>query len=79
MFNARTSGFVPPNTGGYFGTATVREMAKDDSNFVGQYQMQGCWPIDVGQVMHDWGDNDRIAEFTVTFAYQWWTSIAVPI
>lgn len=40
------------------------------------YQMIGCYPIDVGEISIDWQDNNRIAEFTVTFDYQYWTNAA---
>lgn len=60
----------------YFGQATVQHMSKI-GGVRGEYKMRYCFPISVGPIGLDWGDNDRIAEFQVTFAYQWWTSIAV--
>jgi hypothetical protein len=37
-----------------------------------RYRMIGCFPIDVSPIEMDWGANDTIEEFAVTFAYQWW-------
>ena len=38
------------------------------------YNIIGLFPIDVSPIDLDWGSNDSIEEFTVTFAYQWWES-----
>ena len=38
------------------------------------YKLVGAFPIDVSPIELDWGANDQIEEFTVTFAYQWWES-----
>lgn len=39
-----------------------------------QYKFVGMFPIDVSPIELDWGANDTIEEFAVTFAYQWWES-----
>ena len=36
------------------------------------YKMVGAWPTDVSPIELDWGSNDTIEEFQVTFAYQYW-------
>mgnify|MGYP006289028731 CR=1 FL=1 len=79
--NIRNSGYVSPSVGGggYYGTGTITPLGKDGSALGTTYLMQGCYPIDVGSLPLDWGDNDRIAEFPVTFAYQWWGSAATLI
>lgn len=41
-----------------------------------EYSMIGCYPTDVGEIKLDWQDNNRIAEFTVTFEYQYWLNTA---
>ena len=38
------------------------------------YRMVGMFPIDMAPIDLDWGSNDTIEEFSVTFAYQWWES-----
>ena len=74
--NIRNGGFVSPSSGpaGYYGTGTIVPLGKDGSALGTAYVMQGCYPIDVGGLPLDWGANDTIAEFPVTFAYQWWGS-----
>lgn len=32
----------------------------------------GLFPIDLSPIELDWGANDTIEEYAVTFAYQWW-------
>lgn len=77
--NYRNSGYVPPNTGGYFGTAQIVPMKKDNSGMITTYQMNYCFPTSISPINLDWQDNDRIAEFQVTFEYQWWTSTSAPL
>lgn len=43
-------------------------------NFLEIYKLRGCYPIEVGELSLSWEDNNRIAEFSVTFEYQWWES-----
>lgn len=38
------------------------------------YKFVGMFPIDVSPIELDWGSNDNIEEYAVTFAYQWWES-----
>lgn len=38
------------------------------------YRIVGMFPIDIAPIDLDWGSNDTIEEFSVTFAYQWWES-----
>ena len=39
------------------------------------YSFIGMFPVDVAPIDLDWGSNDSIEEYTVTFAYQWWESV----
>jgi hypothetical protein len=39
-----------------------------------RYRFVGMFPVDVAPIDLDWGTNDSIEEFAVTFAYQWWES-----
>ena len=39
-----------------------------------EYTFIGMFPIDVSPIELDWGANDTIEEYAVTFAYQWWES-----
>lgn len=64
------------NLGSYARNCTVVQKGKVGLD-IGKYTMWGAFPIDISAVSLDWGANDTIAEFTVTFAYQWWESRAV--
>ena len=43
-------------------------------NEIKSYKFVGMFPIDVSPIELDWGANDSIEEYAVTFAYQWWES-----
>jgi len=53
-----------PKTGGQDGVAGA----------IKAYDFVGLFPIDLSPIDLDWSSNDTIEEFTVTFAYQYWTS-----
>ena len=38
------------------------------------YNFVGMYPVDVSPIDLDWGSNDTIEEYSVTFAYQYWES-----
>ena len=39
------------------------------------YNMIGAWPMDLSPIDVDYGQNDMIEEFTITWAYQWWETV----
>lgn len=49
-----------------------RRGVRDSTTGIRKYKFVGLWPIDISPVDLDWGANDAIEEFVVTFAYQWW-------
>jgi len=59
--------------GGYGVDATVTQYGKDGSQ-IAQYQFIGIWPTDLSPVELEWGTNDSVEEFTVTFAVQYFLS-----
>ena len=59
----------------YMMDGTVTQYAKDGTAPIGTYKMVGCFPTDVGAIPVDWEANDRIMEFQVTFAMQWWERV----
>lgn len=73
--NARTSGFVLPQN--YMMDGLINHYAKDNSGIIATYKMTGCFPTDIGAIPVDWEANDRIMEFQVTFAMQWWERIGI--
>jgi hypothetical protein len=36
------------------------------------YKMVGAWPVVVSPIALNWGDRDRVTEFQVEFAYDYW-------
>jgi len=70
--NVRTSNFVSPSN--YMGTATVKQYGKASSNPIRAYQFNGIFPVDLAPIDLDWGSNDSVEEYSVTFAYQYWSS-----
>jgi len=59
------------NNGGYSVDATVTQYGKSGS-VLKTYKFVGLFPQDVAPIDLDWGSNDSIEEYAVTFAYQWW-------
>lgn len=43
------------------------------------YQIRSAFPIEIGEVGLDFGDNDRISQFTTTFAYQDFKTTMTPL
>lgn len=44
-------------------------------NTLKKYRLIGAFPTDLSQIDLDWGSNDTIEEYSVTFSYQWWDAI----
>jgi hypothetical protein len=63
------------NSLGYTTQAQVTQYSKS-GDVLKQYVFEGIFPVDVSQIDVDWGSNDTIEEFSVTMAYQYWTSTA---
>lgn len=63
------------NSLGYATQAYVKQYGKTGS-VLKQYTFEGMFPLDLGQIDLDWGQNDTIEEYSVTLAYQYFTSTA---
>lgn len=57
--------------GGYQQDAYVTHLGKI-GDVIKKYKFVGLFPIDLSPIELDWGANDTIEEYAVTFAYQWW-------
>ena len=68
--NLRNPAFIKGD-GGYQQDGFVTQFGKDGST-IKKYKFVGLFPIDVSPIELDWGANDTIEEYAVTFAYQWW-------
>jgi len=69
--NLRSGNSVAPVN--YSIDAVVTQYGKS-GNVLKEYKFVGMFPIDVAPIDLDWGSNDTIEEYSVTFAYQYWTS-----
>jgi hypothetical protein len=56
---------------GYSVDANVVQYGKTGEELK-RYRFVGVFPLDVAPIDLDWGSNDTIEEFSVTFAYQYW-------
>jgi hypothetical protein len=64
------------NPSGYSVDATVTQYGKT-GQALKTYKFVGLFPLDLAPIDLDWGSNDSIEEYSVTFAYQWWESTPI--
>jgi hypothetical protein len=67
--NVRAAGAKSP--AGYTVDAQVTQYGKTGDQLK-NYNFVGLYPLDLAPIDLDWGSNDTIEEYAVTFAYQWW-------
>ena len=67
--NVRAAGAANPL--GYTVDAEVTQFGKT-GDALKTYKFVGLYPLDLAPIDLDWGSNDTIEEYAVTFAYQWW-------
>ena len=65
-------------TSALFGQAEVRHYAKsgpsgDSPVSIATYKFQNIFPVTMSEITLGWDANDAIEEFTVEFAYDYWT------
>jgi len=59
----------------YTGTLSLQQYNRDGSTYSGTtYVFNKCWPVNLSPIDLDWGTNDTIEEFTVEWAYDWWSN-----
>lgn len=74
--NLRSTQFKEgPLANGYSVDADVYQYGKTGGTPIKSYKFYGMFPIDISPIELDWGTNDAIEEFTVTFAYQYWENV----
>ena len=71
--NVRSASATSPTS--YTVDATVTQYGKTGSA-INTYNFVGMFPLDVAPIDLDWSSNDTIEEYSVTFAYQYWTNTA---
>ena len=69
--NIRNTSAASPSS--YAVDATVTQYGKTGSA-INTYSFVGLFPLDIAPIDLDWGSNDTIEEYSVTFAYQYWTT-----
>lgn len=64
----------------YATDAEVYQYSKAGGSPIKRYKFVGMFPVDIAAIDLDWGSNDAIEEFSVTFQYQYWETrdVAVP-
>ena len=58
----------------YFATTTIKPLSKFGDGAIVGYQLEKSFPTDLSEITLDWGDNDSIAEFTVTMTYDYYST-----
>lgn len=71
--NLRAPSFIKGD-GGYQQDGYVTQYGKT-GDVIKEYKFVGLFPVDIGPIELDWGANDQIEEYAVTFAYQWWETV----
>ena len=69
---------------GLFGNAEVRHYAKtgpsgDSPVSIATYKFANIFPVSMSEIALGWDANDAIEEFTVEFAYDYWTHAGVAL
>ena len=59
---------------GLYGNATVAQYGKTgETSILALYNFVNIFPVSVSEIALGWDANDAIEEFTVEFAYDYWT------
>ena len=59
---------------GLYGNATVAQYGKTgETSILALYNFVNIFPVSVSEIALGWDSNDAIEEFTVEFAYDYWT------
>jgi hypothetical protein len=66
---------VAENQTTYAVDAAVSQFGKDGRT-LNAYNFVGMFPTDIAPIDLDWGSNDSIEEYSVTFSYQYWSNAA---
>jgi len=69
--NDFTGTTVPAQAAQYKSNATVTQFSKTGDP-LRTYEFVGIFPVSVGAIALDWGTNDAIETFDVTFSYDFW-------
>ena len=57
-------------------TVTIKHYGvAGESDVLGEWKFVNCFPINLGEIALDWGSNDTVEEYTVDWAYDYWTHV----
>jgi len=59
--------------GSLYGSASVSQYAKAGGTALQTYSFVNIFPVNISEIALAWDSNDAIEEFTVEFAYDYWT------
>ena len=59
----------------YAQTCKVTQLSKTGGN-LREYSLHYAFPTDLSPITLDWGDNDTIEEYTVTFSFDYFSAVA---
>jgi len=62
-----------------YGTAQVMQYSKQGGTAIHTYKFEKIFPVNVAAIDLAWDSNDAIEEFTVEFAYDYWTHAGVAL
>ena len=77
---AKLGGTLEGTKPSLYGQATVTQYGKageSDTNALHKYDFVNVFPVSLGEIALAWDSNDAIEEFTVEFAYDYWTHAGV--
>ena len=57
-----------------YGSASVSQYGKASDTALQTYYFVNIFPVNLSEIALAWDSNDAIEEFTVEFAYDYWTS-----
>ena len=60
-----------------YGQGTVKQYAKTAGAAIATYSFVNIFPVNMSEIALGWDSNDAIEEFTVEFAYDYWTHTGV--
>ena len=70
---------ISAGDGTLYGQATVNQYAKAGGTVLEAYNFVNIFPINVAAIDLAWETNDAIEDFTVEFAYDYWTHTGVVV
>ena len=68
-----SGGGTTGGTGSLYGSASVSQYGKAGGTALQTYSFVNIFPVNMSEIALAWDSNDAIEEFTIEFAYDYWT------